>query len=83
MFRGLRLLGKPADSMKERLIESVVLLNSSGSFKPFPHSRRTTTMLYVGIDQHTRQLTLSIRNEDGDVVLRRTVGTKPEKVRGF
>lgn len=40
-------------------------------------------MLYVGIDQHTRQLTVSIRNEDGDVVLRRTVGTKPEKVRAF
>ena len=32
-------------------------------------------MLYVGIDQHKRHLTICVRNEQGDVVLRRQVGT--------
>jgi len=32
-------------------------------------------MLYLGIDQHARQITVSLRNEDGDVVLARQVST--------
>jgi len=40
-------------------------------------------MLYVGIDQHTRQLTVCVRSEAGDVILRRTVSTQPQKVRIF
>lgn len=32
-------------------------------------------MLYVGIDQHKRHLTICVCNEQGDVVLRRQVGT--------
>jgi transposase len=40
-------------------------------------------MLYVGIDQHRKQLTVSIRDESGDVVLRRQVSTQWDKVRTF
>lgn len=32
-------------------------------------------MLYVGIDQHTRQLTVSVRDEAGDVIWG-TMGTQ-------
>lgn len=41
------------------------------------------TMFYLGIDQHARQLTVSLRNSEGDVILRRQVSTKPEKVLEF
>jgi transposase len=40
-------------------------------------------MLYLGIDQHRKQLTVSIRNEVGDVVLRRQVSTQWVRVRAF
>jgi hypothetical protein len=40
-------------------------------------------MLYLGIDQHARQLTVSLRDEHGDVVLARQVSTQPEKVQAF
>ena len=40
-------------------------------------------MLNLGIDQHARQLTISLRNEEGDVVLARQVSTKPEKINEF
>ena len=40
-------------------------------------------MLYLGIDQHARQLTVSLRNESGDVVLARQVSTEPDRVRAF
>ena len=40
-------------------------------------------MLYLGIDQHRKQLTVSIRNEAGDVVLRRQVSTEWARVRAF
>ena len=40
-------------------------------------------MLYLGIDQHARQLTISLRNEDGDVVQARQVSTQPEKIQAF
>lgn len=40
-------------------------------------------MLYLGIDQHRKQLTVSVRNEAGDVVLRRQVSTQWERVRAF
>ena len=38
---------------------------------------------YLGIDQHASQLTISLRNEDGDVVLRKQVSTKPDKIVAF
>ena len=37
-------------------------------------------MLYAGIDQHVRQLTVCVRDETGSVALRRQVSTKPGKV---
>jgi transposase len=40
-------------------------------------------MLYLGIDQHHKQITVSIRNDQGTVILRRQVSTHPEKVRAF
>ena len=40
-------------------------------------------MLYVGIDQHRKQLTVSVRDESGNVLLRRQVSTKWQKVRTF
>jgi len=40
-------------------------------------------MLYLGIDQHARQITISLRNEDGDVVQARQVSTRPEKINDF
>jgi transposase len=38
-------------------------------------------MLYLGIDQHRKQLTVNIRDEDGDVLLKRQVSTEWERVR--
>jgi len=40
-------------------------------------------MLYLGIDLHSKQLTVSLRNEAGDVVVRRQVSTRPAKVEEF
>ena len=40
-------------------------------------------MLYLGIDQHARQLTISLRNEEGDVLMARQVSTQPEKINEF
>ena len=40
-------------------------------------------MLYLGIDQHARQITISLRDEDGDVLMARQVSTKPEKIHEF
>ena len=40
-------------------------------------------MLYLGIDQHRAQLTVNIRDEQGDVVLKRQVSTEWDRVRKF
>lgn len=40
-------------------------------------------MLYLGIDQHARQITISLRDENGDVQQARQVSTKPEKINAF
>lgn len=40
-------------------------------------------MLYLGIDQHARQITISLRNEEGDVILARQVSTAWEKINVF
>ena len=40
-------------------------------------------MLYLGIDQHKSQLTVNVRGEDGEVILKRQVSTRWEKVRAF
>ena len=40
-------------------------------------------MLYLGIDQHTRQITISLRDESGDVLQARQVSTQWDKVNAF
>src|SRR6476660_3584584 len=40
-------------------------------------------MLYLGIDQHARQITISLRDERGDVLMARQVSTRPEKIHEF
>ena len=40
-------------------------------------------MLYLAIDQHRKQLTVNLRNEPGDVVLKRQVSTQWKLVREF
>lgn len=40
-------------------------------------------MFYLAIDQHAKQLTVSLRDEAGRVRLRRQVSTRPAKVREF
>ncbi len=40
-------------------------------------------MLYLGIDLHRKQMTVSLRNELGDVVIRRQVSTRWKKVDEF
>jgi transposase len=40
-------------------------------------------MLYLGIDLHLKQLTVCVRNEHGDVTLRRQVSTRADKVAEF
>ncbi len=40
-------------------------------------------MLYLAIDQHTKQITVCVRNDLGETVLRRQVSTRPEKIEAF
>ena len=40
-------------------------------------------MLYLAIDQHSKQITVCVRNEEGDTILRRQVSTRPEKINAF
>ena len=40
-------------------------------------------MLYPAIDQHAKQITVCVRNADGDTVLRRQVSTRREKIEAF
>src|SRR5262245_35397288 len=46
-------------------------------------NRRTATMLYLGIDQHARQITVSLRDKNGDTLLARQVSTQPAKINAF
>ena len=40
-------------------------------------------MLYVAIDQHAKQITVAIRNDQGEDVLKRQVSTRREKIAQF
>jgi len=40
-------------------------------------------MLYLAIDQHRKQLTVNLRSEAGDVILKRQVSTRWDRVRKF
>ena len=50
---------------------------------PFFPNRRTTTILYLGIDQHARQLSISLRDEQGDFLQAVQDSTQPEKIQEF
>jgi hypothetical protein len=40
-------------------------------------------MFYLGINQHARQLTVNLRDQDGDVLLGKQVSTRPVQVLRF
>ena len=40
-------------------------------------------MLYLGIDQHKSQITVNLRCEDGNAILKRQVSTRREKIQAF
>jgi transposase len=40
-------------------------------------------IFYLGIDQHARQITISLRDENGDVLLACQVSTQPDKINAF
>ncbi len=40
-------------------------------------------MLYLAIDQHRKQLTVNLRDEQGEVLLKRQVSTQWDRVRKF
>src|SRR5262245_365767 len=40
-------------------------------------------MVYLGIDQHARQLTISLRGAAGDIVQAQQVSTQPERINAF
>jgi len=40
-------------------------------------------MFYLGIDQHAKQLTVNLRDAEGDAILKRQVSTRPDKVLEF
>jgi len=54
-----------------------------GWYFPFLSQQENHFMFYLGIDQHARQLTISLRDENGDVMEARQVSTQPEKVNAF
>jgi transposase len=52
------------------------------SFKK-KHYHALSSGAHLAIDQHAKQITVCVRNEDGDTVLRRQVSTRPEKIVAF
>jgi hypothetical protein len=40
-------------------------------------------MLYLGVGQHARQITISLRDERGDVLMARQPRQRPEKIHEF
>ena len=54
-----------------------------GFFAPLSLEKENRSMLFLGIDQHARQLTVSLRDQDGNVILARQVSTQPETILDF
>ena len=69
------------DSMKER--SSWCYTRCSAFFHSPKAQTGGPTMLYLAIDQHRKQLTVNLRNEAGDVILKRQVSTEWARVREF
>ncbi|MEW4486762.1 site-specific integrase [Thalassoglobus sp. JC818] len=57
--------------------------NCCGNSQPLPFSRRTAATIDPGIDQHGRQLTISLRNDVEDDIQAQQVSTNSEKVQSF
>jgi hypothetical protein len=83
---------KPKYSARCGNYERVAPLSRSGSPSgwlgevadlPPDSPKENPMMLYLGIDQHARQITISLRDESGDVQQARQVSTQPEKVYAF
>ena len=69
------------DSMKEG---SPGAIHGVVAFYTHPkHRQENPVMLYLGIDQHRKQLTVNLRNEAGDVILKCQVSTEWKRVRDF
>ena len=47
------------------------------------YNQEDQEMLYLAIDQHRKQLTVNMRNEPGDILLKRQVSTDWKRVREF
>src|SRR6187549_731663 len=59
-------------------------MRCSGPFQnPSPKTPEDPSMLYLAIDQHAKQLTVNLRDEEGRILLARQVSTRWEKVRTF
>lgn len=52
------------------------------SFKT-KHYHALISGAHLGIDQHARQITISLRDDSGDVLQARQVSTRPEKIQEF
>lgn len=50
---------------------------------PRVQTQEDREILYLAIDQHRKQLTVNVRNEMGDVILKRQVSTEWTRVRDF
>ncbi|WP_437222045.1 IS110 family transposase [Planctomicrobium sp. SH661] len=76
-----------ANSRRPFDIDERAIAFGSGIFQcgsvPTFFSQENRVMLFLGIDQHARQLTVSLRDQGGDVLLARQVSTQPEKVLEF
>ncbi len=71
---------RESDSMKER---PSWCYNRRSNVYPPKAQTGGPTMLYLAIDQHRKQLTVNLRNESGDVLLKRQVSTEWPRVRKF
>src|SRR5215469_16910293 len=80
------LTGRP-DSMKERsswILAGYGVSRCEDRQPILSHgTQEDHVMLYTGIDQHSKQITVSVRNEAGDVILRRQVSTRWAKMDAF
>ena len=79
--KGVRTIFEDSDSMKER--SSWCYTRCSCFVTHQKHKQEDREMLYLAIDQHRKQLTVNLRNEHGDVMLKRQVSTEWERVRSF
>ena len=46
-------------------------------------SKENRRMLFLGIHQHARQFTVSLRDQNGDVILAGQVSTQPDNILDF